>query len=62
MGAVAPPKYLYNYGPLQVKGPLWEKNGHFVFRGPTGVGSPRVKGPKEVAPNKGPMHTKGPYI
>ena len=56
-----PPKYLCNYGPLHVKVPLWEKNGHFVIRGPTGIGAPRVKGPKEVDPSKGPIQTGGPY-
>ena len=61
-GSVAPPpKYLCNYGPLQVKGPLWEKNGHFVLGASTGIGAPRVKGTKEVAPSKGPLQIKGPY-
>ena len=62
MGAVSPPpKYLCNYGPPQVKGPLWEKNGHFVYRAPTGIGVPRVKGSKKVAPSKGPLQIKDPY-
>ena len=50
-----PPKYLCNYGPLQ------EKNGHFVLGAPTGREALRVKDPKEVAPDKGPMQTRGPY-
>ena len=31
----------------------------YFFRAPTGIGAPRVKGPQEVAPNKGPMQTRG---
>ena len=43
-----------------LKGPLWEKNGHFVFKGPYRHRAPRVKGPKKVVPIKGPMQTRGP--
>ena len=53
-------KYVCNYGPLQVKGPLWEKNVHFVFRGPTGIGALR-KWSKTRAPCRQGAHTdKGP--
>ena len=59
--AVPPLKYLCNYGPLQVKGPLWEKNGHFVLWAPTGIGALRVKGLKEVHGLKQGAHAdKGP--
>ena len=34
----------------------------FSFLGaPKGIGAPRVKGPRKVAPNKGPMQTRGSY-
>ena len=35
--------------------------GKKIFRGPYSIGAHRVKGPKEVAPNKRPMQTRGPY-
>ena len=34
----------------------------FPFLGaPTGIRAPRAKGHSKVAPNKGPMQTRGPY-
>ena len=30
------------------------------LRTPTGIGAPIIKGPNEVAPNKGPIQIKGP--
>ena len=57
VGGAWGPKYLCNYGLLQVKRPLWDKTDIWFLWAPTGIGAPRVKGPKEVAP----MQTRGPH-
>ena len=61
-GAMASPRNMYVImGPYMQKGPYGKKTDILFLGATTGIGAPRVKGPKEVAPNKGPMQTKGPY-